>query len=339
MHSRPLSALASQRGLRLFVQAAVSISLVCWLLTRFDLSRSLHVVSQARVAFIAAGFLSSLVLLPTLAARFSAVLAKGVIPLRGPQVLAIIWIGQFWNFFLPGSTGGDVYRLGTLWSRYPERKADALVAVFVDRLVPTAILALGAAIGLLFLPPIDLRGLAAGLHLPAFIPYALCGALVIAAVAISVPLIFHRVVQLVKPVLHRLLATRVYWRPDSRLACIAGWSILGHLINFFAFFFFARAVGLPITFLQVCCFLPLVLLFLILPISINGHGVREVLLVALFHSYGIVTTSGATLPETVIALSIVGLSSDLILGVAGALIFVGSRVKDSSRTMSETPAI
>jgi uncharacterized membrane protein YbhN (UPF0104 family) len=318
--------LPSRRAVWLAAQAIISISLVSWLLSKFQISRALHVVAEARPLLIIVGFVAAASLILVLSVRFSAVLRKGRLPLQWSQVLSIIWIGQFWNFFLPGSTGGDIYRVGTLWAKYPTRKTDALLAVFVDRLIPTGILAAAATIGGFFIPLGELRSLLVPRQIPRAAYYLIVAAALSAAASFAIPSISSWLRLKFHTIFARLDATREFWLPDMALARIFVWASFGNLLNIVVFFLYARAVGLPVSFLQVCIFLPLVLLLLTLPVSINGHGVREVILVAMFSSFGVVPSHGS-LPETVIALSVVGLSSDLLLGLVGAGIFVGLKIK------------
>jgi glycosyltransferase 2 family protein len=319
----PLPA-TSKRGALLVLQAIVSVSLIGWLLTKFDLAQSLHVVSTANGGYLVSGFACALLWIVVMALRFSTVLDKGEMSLPAGQVVAITWIGQFWNIFLPGSTGGDVYRLGTLWSTYPARKTDAVWAIFADRVVATALLAMIAGVGAFFVPFTTIKNLMVMRHLGSSVNYVSGALALLGVVALVVPAWRRRIGSLAAKVARMLTAGRIFWRPDVNLARICGWSLVGHGLNLIVFYCYARSVGLPVSFLQVCAFFPLVMLLLILPISINGHGVREVLLVTFLHSFGIVPTHGGALTESVLAISVVGISSEVLLGLPGGVIFAVS---------------
>ncbi|MGC4071635.1 MAG: lysylphosphatidylglycerol synthase transmembrane domain-containing protein [Nibricoccus sp.] len=134
------------------LQAIVSLALIGWIVSRFDLTRAIEVVSRARLGYVAIGFVLANGMMLLLGLRFAQVLRKGRLDLPRAEAIRIAWVGQFWNFFLPGSTGGDFYRLGTLWTMHPDRKTDAAIAVFVDRLIATALLAGLAVVGVFMLP-------------------------------------------------------------------------------------------------------------------------------------------------------------------------------------------
>ncbi len=317
----------SNRAIAVALQAIVSVSLIVWLLMKFDLTHTLQVVRAAQVGYVMVGFTCALLLIMVMAERFSTILDKGGMGLSWRQVLMLSWVGQFWNIFLPGSTGGDLYRLGALWSAYPSRKADALWAVFSDRLVATVVLAVIAGMGLFFVPLGGLQEILAGRHLGSVVRYMGWALLLFAAITVAVPVSRRLAQNVIERLTRQVMCARVFLWPDRKLARTCAWSLIGHGLNLTVFFCYARCVGLPISFFQVCVFFPLVMLLLILPISINGHGVREVLLVTFLHSFSIVPAQGGALTETVLALSIVGISSDLLLGLAGGIIYIATQWK------------
>lgn len=323
------------------LQAAVSLALIGWIISRFDLSRAIEVVSQARLGYVALGFALANGMMLLLGVRFAQVLRKGRLDLPRAEAIRIAWVGQFWNFFLPGSTGGDLYRLGTLWTTHPHRKADAAIAVFVDRLIATALLAALAGIGVFVLP----LGSAFGKWLEqAHFPVGRLAllALVLVTAAAGVALIGpmrHRVSALVHRVFERLVAGRVFLLPDRRLVTIIGLAMAGHAVNFTVFYCYAHAVGLELSYWQVWFMLPVVLMVLILPISINGHGVREVLFVLMLTALGVGSAGGVPLPERVIALSVVGLSSDFVIGLSGGAAFLLSRWNASRAVAARDAAL
>lgn len=319
-----------RRPLLIGLQVCVSLALVAWLVTRFDFSRAVSVVGQADLGFVLAGFASSNAVMALVGFRFGHLLRKGGLPLPWGKALMVAWVGQFWSFFLPGSTGGDVYRLGVLWAAHPARKADAAVAVFADRLVATAMLGVFACAGLLVLPLVPvLRGWWAQQSLPALPAAAvwiLGAGLMASAVLLFLASSRGPARSFLASVWQRLVAGRIFFVPDPRLLGVLALALLGHLVNFFAFYCYAQSVGLEVSFGQVCLVLPLVLLFLIVPISINGHGLREALLVLLLTAIGVQSTGDVTLLERIIALSVVGLSAEFVMGLGAGLFFLYLRL-------------
>lgn len=59
---------------------------------------------------------------------------QGIVLARG-RLVALLLIGLFFNFFIPGGTGGDVVKIFYLLKETPGQRAPALLSVFVDRLI------------------------------------------------------------------------------------------------------------------------------------------------------------------------------------------------------------
>jgi hypothetical protein len=93
-----------------------------------------------------------------------------------------------------------------------------------------------------------------------------------------------------------------------------------HLLNFAIIFGLARALGIAITYWQALSFMPIVFALLLVPITVNGHGLREVLLVFYFSQLHISLGGvgiGAT--ETAVSLSLVAVANDLLWALPGGL--------------------
>lgn len=130
---KPRRISVSPRG-KAALRLLVSLLLLYALLRRLDWLRLVALLQQARwgwmipaVGLLALGFgLSAL--------RWRAVLRD--LGLNEPLSRLLYWnlLAFFWSQFLPTTVGGDGYRVLRLLRRYPERKADALTSVFLDRL-------------------------------------------------------------------------------------------------------------------------------------------------------------------------------------------------------------
>lgn len=94
-----------------------------------------------------------------------------------------------------------------------------------------------------------------------------------------------------------------------------------HFVSFGGFFLFARALGIAVTYPQVLLFLPVVMTLLLIPVTVNGHGLREVLLIFYFTHFHIALSgyAGVGVKETVIALSVLAVSNDLMWSLPGGL--------------------
>ncbi len=274
------------------------------------------VLRQVNLPCALIGWALSLPVYIGLALRWQVFLRQQEITLPLQTVFSLTWAGQFFNSFLPGSTGGDFVKIFQLCRLEPERKAVAAATVIADRVVALLALMVLAGVACLIEP--------APLHL-------------LSGVALSVKLILASLVVVVigSFILIRLLKTarwigllmkviqacREALTFSSRvvIAFLLGLGV--HLLNFSVIYFFARSLGLSITYLQVQLMMPVVLLFLLLPVTINGHGLREVLLIGYLSYFGVHLSghSAVEFREMAVALSLLIVGNDLCWSLPGGL--------------------
>ena len=99
-------------------------------------------------------------------------------------------------------------------------------------------------------------------------------------------------------------------------------AFLIHFLNFAIFYLFARALEISITYWQVLLIMPVVFLLLLLPVTVNGHGLREILLVFYFTEFGIHLGGGqaAGVPGIVVSLTLICVANDLLWSLPGGLL-------------------
>jgi uncharacterized protein (TIRG00374 family) len=256
-------------------------------------------------------------------------------------VFSLTWAGQFFNSILPGSTGGDVVKIYQLCRLAPDRKAAATATVFVDRL--TALLALLVLAAISFsLDPTPLRILSAGSISPTILLGGLVlGAILIAAVAWLILHLF-RSTRLAGRVIRTLAAVKDNLSLNGGFLAAVFLAFAIHLANFSGIYLFARALGLSITFPQILLMMPIVLFLILLPITINGHGLRELLLIGYFTEMGVTLTGspGRGVREIAVALSLLMVTNDLLWSIPGGiwylLRFRSSAQPSDSTKISET---
>lgn len=267
------------------------------------------------------------------ALRWHLLLRVQGIVLPPARLVALLFIGVFFNFFIPGGTGGDVVRIFFLLKETPGKLGPALLSVFVDRL--TGVLGLSLLAGVLVFarwdwimstpetsrlawPALLILGSSfAGLHftyivtrhgwvhrLPAWMP----GRDRLAEAA---------------------LAYHLYgkaWRATSAAIAISAVANLGYFIVFYCA---ARAlkntgVHLP-TFAEILSIMPIVNTIAAMPISLGGIGVRE----GLFEVFlgKLCGVSGAV----AVTISSLGYLLTLGWGVVGGVIYLFYRPSDHAR--------
>src|SRR5215217_7423435 len=102
-------------------------------------------LGRADPVWLLAGFLVYGVIEILAAVRWRWLLLVQGIELGWARLFALIFIGIFFNFFIPGGTGGDVVKIFYLLKETPGQRGPALLSVFVDRVIGVVTLALFAA--------------------------------------------------------------------------------------------------------------------------------------------------------------------------------------------------
>ena len=226
-------------------------------------------------------------------------------------------VGTFFNNFLPTRFGGDVVRIwdGSLYSKSLVKSS---AIVLVERFTGIIVLFLFAVFASLF--RIDMAR-----RIPviwAALLLGLAGLLLIAAFFLPV---FAR----------RLAAFRLHGFPDKARNKILKfretilhyrsqkgpffkatfWAFLLQLNVILYYFLIGRAVHLDIPLVDYFIFIPIVLVIQIIPITINGLGLREGAYIEIFKYYGI-------LPRTAVSFSLIDVAFNLVLGAIGGTIYV-----------------
>ncbi len=274
----------SKRAALTALQLCVTCGVLVWLFhdgaRRQEMARAL---SRADGAWILTG-IAVYGLVELLAAwRWQGLLrVQGIVLARG-RVFTLLLIGLFFNFFLPGGTGGDVVKIYYLIKEAPGRGAGAVLSVLMDRII--------GLFALIFMSGVFiairwhwLTSTPATAHL-VFVALLILG--------VSVLAIGFSFVVTAFGIVHRLparfpcrdklgelaLGYGLFARAWRTSAQALGTSFVTHTGYFFTFYCAARAYAAPgvatPTFKQLCVIMPLVNAITAIPISIGGLGVRE----------------------------------------------------------------
>lgn len=289
--------------------------LLTWLALRhIDFSRAWR-IAEGLSHVLAAGAMLLLVLQAVLSAwRWALVSRRTTARLPFGPALSVFMLSLFYNQALPSTVPGDAARV---WgaARFGG-KGEAAVGVFLDRILTLLALLLlagcsvialllgGRASPLLVVPLLVLAAAFALLGMLVILRHRLHGLLPARAGGFALRL---------GDALHRLAGS-------ADIAGLAAISILIHLLGIAAIWVLAQGMNLPLTITAALIAVPLVLLAALIPVSVNGWGVREGTMVAVLAGFGIAHTEAATL-------SVVYGLFQLALGLMGGLfaMFAGRR--------------
>jgi uncharacterized protein (TIRG00374 family) len=313
------------------IRVAVTISILAYLGFKIDWPVLSRQFMQSNIVWLViACFLVGITfLLASIRWRLLLRVQDIFLPLK--VVAALTLIGQFFNSFLLGSTGGDVVKILYI-SRYsPSRKSHATMTVIMDRAIGLFVLvciALGAmswklrflihrkdtqniAFALLIIFGIMLGG---GVSL-AFVPFK------------QLPFFPHKLWNRVpkRDIIESLVAAFRQHKSSVRLtleavACSGAiWFVL-----FTAGYCIALAINLKVSYIQMLITLSIVIFVISLPISIGGHGIREGAFVAMFAIFGIITVDKQTGmgQEPAVLFSLLFYALFLIWSLVGGLVYL-----------------
>jgi uncharacterized membrane protein YbhN (UPF0104 family) len=215
------------------------------------------------------------------------------------QYVGWYYIGMFFNLCLPTSVGGDVVRAWYL-ARQPGpvpplgRTTSAVVSVFADRLSGVCLLC-ALAVGAALCSPVPL---------PDWV--AVCVAVIGGGLALGlIALPIARRLLAARPGLlpaglrdkaERLLdATLIYARHGRVLVVTTFLSAFVQVLNAVLVWMTGVALGLEVPLTWYCVVVPLVVLLTLLPISLNGMGLRELGYVVLLLPAGVDESKAVTL--------------------------------------------
>jgi glycosyltransferase 2 family protein len=318
---------AASNGKRFLMTTAkivVSLALLAYLFTHVDAARIWTSVRHASVPWLFAGLFVYTLNVAASTWRWHLLLSAQDVQMPRRKLFSSFLVANFFNNFLPSNVGGDVIRIR---DTAPAARSMTLAAtvVLVDRGLGVMGLVLIAALG---------ATMAAGLHgsgvLPIW-PSWLWGGFVLGA-AVAVPAMYSpaglgrvlRPLTLLHPEwvggqIQTLTATLTRFRekPSSVIGCFGGAVLVQALVVAF-YLTVVYALHIPVTAADLAVIVPLSLIVQMLPVSVNGFGVREATFSFYFTRVGLPV-------ESAVLLSLVAAGLTMIHSLSGAAVYVTRR--------------
>jgi glycosyltransferase 2 family protein len=228
------------------------------------------------VGFVALGLAATLAGLVLSAWRWQRVLGVLEVPARLPSLVSHYLAGQFVGNFLPSTIGGDVLRVSRLTASSVAPGTSSFASVVLERLTGWVVLPVLTLVGLALRP--SLLGLGLASHLALVLSL---GTLTLLAGILAAAGSRH---------LAGRFAANEGWtrfigavhlgvdglrRRPGAAAGILGVATVYQLSTVLAAYFSTRALGLHLPMAAVLAFVPVVAIAQVLPVSLNGLGLRE----------------------------------------------------------------
>jgi uncharacterized protein (TIRG00374 family) len=301
-------------------KVGISAGLLIYLVRRAGLGQMASVFRSADVAGLTLALLVYLATVIWISWRWRLLLVSQQVGISFQRILSLYFIGFFFNNFLPTSIGGDIYRvLGA--GQHSGRRATIAASVLVERLMgmlAVSVLAVLAAV--VVVPQVadkTVRGLTLGFGLVILILMAV--------------FFYRRTFRLAERLIRRVSlwglearllrlydALNMFKQKRSVLMTVFFLSLAYQLLIVLFSFLVGRALGLsiPVRYFLLC--VPFTVIISLVPISINGVGVRESGYVFLLAKIGYSSSQAVSL-----SLLIYGLS--LLASLVGGIAYVSQR--------------
>src|SRR5580765_315098 len=303
------------------LKLAVSVALLAWLFSRVDMAALWATARRASPFWMAIAFtIYALNVLLSVWRWWLLVEAQDVdVPAR--KLVESMLVALFFNNFLPSNIGGDVIRIGDT-AKAARSKTLATTIVLADRTMGMMGLVLVAACGA------SVVASATGhVRLPIWPSWLWAG--FIAGVVVGVPMIWSPagVGRLLQPltILHpewvglrieSVTTTLERFRnhPGALASCFGG-AVMVQMASVAFHLAIVRALGIRIGLFDLAVLVPLAGVLQMLPISVNGFGVREWTFSMYFGRLGLSY-------ESAILLSLSATAMVMLFSLSGAAVYV-----------------
>jgi glycosyltransferase 2 family protein len=313
----------TRRVLVMIAKIAVSIALLVFLFSRggVDVAKLWAEARRASVVWLIASLGVYALNMIASAWRWHLLLRAQRVPMGQVALFNSLMVAQFFNNFLPSNIGGDVIRIRDT-AKIARSKTLATTVVLVDRGLGLMALVLIAAFG---------ASMAAQLHGSGASPIwpSWLWAIFFIGAALSAPAVFAPagVGRLLQPLtvfhpewignrIETMIGTlgRFRSQPSALVGCFGGAIVVQALVVVF-YATVAHALHVPIRGWDLAVIVPLSIVMQMLPVSVNGFGVREATFTLYFTRIGLPTASG-------VLLSLVGAAVIMFFSLLGAVIYV-----------------
>ncbi|MEO5657702.1 MAG: lysylphosphatidylglycerol synthase transmembrane domain-containing protein [Nitrospiria bacterium] len=304
-----------KRAALLALKIGVTLGLLGYLASRIELRAVAEIVAGASWGWVAAGFVLYLALQGLCAWRWLC-LAR-VLHLEGTwrRFTRYYYIGMFFNLFLPTGVGGDVYRC-----YYLARSADdwkrAIVSVLADRGVGFGTMCGIALVAWLVFGEV---------RVPSWMGWALGGVAAVGLIVLAAAWAAKGRLAAVRQSMP--LVAELFRRPGV-LMWVAVLSILLQTLVVIVNIFNGRALHLEIPIAFYFLLIPLVAVATMIPVSLNGLGVREGAFVFFLAQVGVPEAQALSLALLWLAILI---ASSLIGGLVWIVTPAPPRAPSASR--------
>jgi uncharacterized protein (TIRG00374 family) len=304
--------------LKYLSKAIISGFLFYWILKDANFNEIGNAIKTAKWYVLVIAFSLHFVGLYISAVRWRLLLKTQGVDSRIPFLLKSYLVAIFFNNFLPSTIGGDTIRAYDSW-RLGKNKANAVAVVFIDRFLGLLALLTFAIVAVFFANQITSKVSFVYLWVSAA---ALLAFIIILMIFFPNRKIFNWLNKLSFPLINKIISKvekigNSFWnfRNEKRTLLIS--LLLSLLLQanvVFYYFLISVSLNFGIEFYNFFLIIPLSIFVMMLPISVNGIGLRE-------NTYFFFLSIFSIVKANAIAFAWIEFSFILIQGLVGGLVY------------------
>jgi glycosyltransferase 2 family protein len=299
------------------IKTAVTVTLMFLLFRKVDFHQFSMTLAQARIGLLVLSFTVLWIAHYVCIFRWRMLMRPLMPVLSRGRLFGIYCIGLFFNLALPTVVGGDVVKM--YYAGKPSRQyARSFAATFLDRDAGMLAMMLIACAAVTLLPA-AIPGIPASLVVwAAFVTFLFTN------VAIFTPSL-HKVVT---SFLHRFKMSRLAAKIDAIssafqvmgrewhiLAASLAISFINQFLVILVTWIMSEGLRLHVPFLYFLVFVPIITLISMIPVSLNGMGLREYAFMSLFSAIGVSS-------ESCIALGLLSSAAIILSAIPGGIVYL-----------------
>lgn len=274
----------NKKHITFILRIIVSVSLLGYLLFTSDIEKLFSLLGQLNYFYFSLAIFITILGLMISALKWKFLLGLYDHHISYTKLLSIYWTALFFNNFLPSTIGGDVYRITAL-TKISKSRFYSLLTVFLDRFT-----------GAIALTSITMVALTITYKLLGKNFYMLFG-LIVFLLTIIILVFNEKAIGKILPVIKLLPIASPEDKVNNlkkSISILKDNKILFIKVMFLALFFQALAIVVSwivalslnynVSFYYFMIFSPVIMLISMIPVSLNGFGIREAVTVILFTS-------------------------------------------------------
>lgn len=300
------------------IKAVISALLFYYIVHDVDFGRIVESIKSADHLILVFAFFLHFIGLMLSSFRWKILLRAQKINIGIMYLFRSYLVATFFNHFLPSTIGGDSVRAYDSW-KTGENKENALTVVILDRFLGLLTLLIFAIISIIFSP--DLSTKIPGINF--WVIVLSLGALILIWFIFSPPIRFiSNLGEKDIPVISKISgfinkidnSFNKFSNKKDKIIYSILLSILLQLNVVFYYFLISESLGLGIEFIDYFLIVPLTIFITMIPISLNGIGLRENALFLFLAPFSVIKAEA-------VAFAWVEYGMLLVLGIIGGIVY------------------